>query len=318
MKSFWIFLFACCLAAGLKAQSPLTYPYPVSYLALTIEQQRVKMAFMDVRPEAQSNGRTVVLLHGKNFNGFYWKDVIHYLSGAGYRVLVPDQVGWGASDKPAIQYSFHRLAANTKALLDSLGIAQVQVVGHSMGGMLAVRFALMYPTLVEGLVLENPIGLEDYRSFVPWRSPDQQFAQELNASYESLKQYQQGYYPAWKEEYEPYVAAQWEALQQPDFATATWASALTYNMIYEQPVVYELGNLKVPTLLIIGQADRTVLGKALLPESERGKWGRYPELGKAARSRIRGSKLVALEGVGHIPHLQVPDLFRAALLGFLK
>ncbi|RYY59618.1 MAG: alpha/beta hydrolase, partial [Chitinophagaceae bacterium] len=89
MKPIVLFLFALCFVGGLWAQ-PVTYPYPVGHMTLTIEQQRVKMAFMDVRPEAQSNGRTVLLLHGKNFNGFYWKDVIRYLSGAGYRVLVPD------------------------------------------------------------------------------------------------------------------------------------------------------------------------------------------------------------------------------------
>lgn len=316
MKSWFLFLLACCVALAAPAQST-AYPYPIQYITLNIEQQRVKMAYMDIRPEAGANGHTVVLLHGKNFNGFYWKDVARYLSGGGYRVLVPDQVGWGASDKPGIQYSFHQLAANTKALLDSLGLARVQVVGHSMGGMLAVRFALMYPQVVDQLVLENPIGLEDYRSFVPWRSNDQQFAQELNATYASVKEYQQSYYPEWKAEYEPYVAAQWDALQQPDFPAAAWASALTYNMIYEQPVVYELGNLRVPTLLIIGQADRTVVGKGLLPEGERGRWGNYPELGRAAKAKIKGSKLVELKGVGHIPHIQEPDQFRAALLEFL-
>ena len=317
MKSFLLSLLFLCLAFCVQAQK-IAYPYPVSYITLPIELQQVKMAYMDVHPEAQSNGRTVLLLHGKNFNGYYWKDVIRYLSGAGYRVLVPDQVGWGASDKPSIQYSFHRLAANTKALLDSLGIARVHVVGHSMGGMLAVRFALMYPQVVEQLVLENPIGLEDYRTFVPWRSTDQLLKQELSATYESLKQYQQSYYPEWKPEYEQYVAAQWDAMQKPDFSTAAWASALTYNMIYEQPVVYEFGYLRVPTLLVIGQADRTVVGKALLPESERGNRGNYPELGKAAKAKIKGSKLVALQGVGHIPHVQAPELFRAALLEFLK
>ena len=111
---------------------------------------------------------TVLLLHGKNFNGYYWKGVIAALSSNGYRVVVPDQVGWGQSDKPNIHYSFPLLAANTKKLLDTLGITKVHVVGHSMGGMLATRFALMYPATVDKLIYEDPIGLEDYKTFVPY------------------------------------------------------------------------------------------------------------------------------------------------------
>ena len=136
----------------------LTYPFPLKFITLTIEQQQAKMAYMDV-PSAKPNGKSVVLLHGKNFNGFYWKEVIQFLTDAGFRVVVPDQIGWGQSDKPNIHYSFHLLAANTKKLLDSLNIQQTHLIAHSMGGMLATRFALMYPQAVQKLIYENPIGL---------------------------------------------------------------------------------------------------------------------------------------------------------------
>jgi pimeloyl-ACP methyl ester carboxylesterase len=293
------------------------YPYPVHYLGLTIEQQPVRMAYMDVSP-VKGNGRTVLLLHGKNFNGFYWKDVISFLSAAGYRVIVPDQVGWGYSDKPGIHYSFHLLAANTKQLLDTLGVKKVSLLVHSMGGMLGTRFVLMYPTMVDKLIYENPIGLEDYKTFVPYHSVDEQYASELKATRESLKKYQQSYYPEWKEAYEPYVDAQYAALQFPDFKKATWASALTYQMIYEQPVVYELKNIRVPTLAIIGQADRTIVGKNLLDKVTIQQHGQYPLLGKYLQQQVRGSKLIELKGVGHIPHIQVPGLFKEMVLGFLK
>lgn len=275
------------------------------------------MAYMDVEP-AKSNGETVVLLHGKNFNGFYWKDVIAFLSDNGYRVVVPDQVGWGLSDKPDIHYSFHLLAHNTKRLLDSLGIKQAHVIGHSMGGMLATRFALMYPETVDKLIYENPIGLEDYKTFVPYRTVEEQYAGELKATYESLKNYQKSYYPQWKPEYEPYVAAQYEALRYPDFQQATWASALAYQMIYEQPVVYEFRRISQPTLIIMGQEDRTVVGKNLLSKEEAARHGQYPQLGKMLQQQIKGSRLVELKGIGHIPHIQALPQFRQALLAFLK
>ncbi|HEY0058673.1 MAG TPA: alpha/beta hydrolase, partial [Flavisolibacter sp.] len=206
-----IVLFLIFIAPVAKSQET-KYSHPVSYISLNIEQQQVKMAYMDVKP-AKPNGKSVLLLHGKNFNGYYWKDVISFLANAGYRVIVPDQVGWGYSDKPDIHYSFGLLAHNTKALLDSLGVQKTHIVAHSMGGMLGTRFTLMYPSAVEKLIYENPIGLEDYKTFVPYRTVDEQYSNELKADYNSLKKYQQTYYPEWKPEYEQYVQAQYDALQ---------------------------------------------------------------------------------------------------------
>jgi pimeloyl-ACP methyl ester carboxylesterase len=295
----------------------VTYPYPVQFLNLTIEQQQARMAYMDVQP-AKPNGQAVLLFHGKNFNGYYWKDVIAALSNNGFRVVVPDQVGWGQSDKPNIHYSFPLLASNTKKLLDTLGITKVHVIGHSMGGMLATRFALMYPVTVDKLIYEDPIGLEDYKTFVPYQPLDSQYANELKATYESIKKYQQGYYPEWKPEYDQYAAAQYGSLQIPNFKEAIWASAITYEMIYNQPVVYEFKNITKPTLIIIGQADRTIVGKNLLSKEVAAQHGNYPALGKWLHQQINNSKLVELDGVGHIAHIQVPDKFMSAVLSFLR
>jgi pimeloyl-ACP methyl ester carboxylesterase len=77
------------------------YPYEVHYFNLNVQQQDLKMAYMDVIPE-NSNGKNIVLLHGKNFNGAYWRTTIERLSKEGFRVIVPDQVGFGKSSKPKI------------------------------------------------------------------------------------------------------------------------------------------------------------------------------------------------------------------------
>lgn len=294
------------------------YPYPVKTLPLTLEGQTIRMAYMDVAPTARANGRTVVLLHGKNFFGAYWRETIKALTQAGFRVVAPDQVGFGKSDKAALHYSFHQLARNTKHLLDTLGIAKA--VGHSMGGMLATRFALLYPETTERLLLENPIGLEDYRLGVPFQSVDESLATELKTTEESIRKYHATYYPngypAAHDEWVRPLAAQ---VGHPDFPKVALASALTYQMIYQQPVAYEFSRLTVPTLLIIGQQDRTVVGKGLVKDPKLlATLGQYPALGKRTAEQIRGAKLVALEKVGHIPHLEAPKEFQAALLGFLK
>lgn len=129
------------------AWEEVRYPHPVRFLPFVLEGQTVRMAYMDVAPVAGADSarQTVVLLHGRNFGGDYWSDIIERLTAAGYRVVVPDQIGFAKSAKPLITYTLDRLAESTIMLLDSLGVGAVSVVGHSMGGMLAVRRARAYP-----------------------------------------------------------------------------------------------------------------------------------------------------------------------------
>ena len=313
--SFLIIFISFLFSFHLQAQN-LQYPYPVKYFDINIDGQDAKMAFMDVKP-ATPNGQSVILFHGKNFTGFYWKEVIAFLSDAGFRVIVPDQLGWGLSTKPNAKYSFEMLAQNNMKLLDSLQIDKVNVIGHSMGGMLATRFALMYPEKTNKLILEDPLGLEDYKKFIPYRTMEQQYKKELSATYASYKKYQQTYYPVWKPEYEQYVIAQAGPLQQKDFASVAWINALTYQMIYEQPVLYDLSKLNVPTLLLVGQLDRTVVGKDMLLAKKQKRYGNYPVLASNAGKKIKNCKVVILPGVGHVPHIQSIGMFRKSVLSFL-
>ena len=294
------------------------YPYQVEFLPLTIEGQDLRMAYMNVPPEGKDLGRAVLLLHGKNFFGAYWKETIRFLARNGYRVVIPDQLGFGKSSKPNIHYSFHLLASNTKKLLDVLGVKEAAVVGHSMGGMLATRFALMYPEMISHLILENPIGLEDYRSIVPYASLEQLYQSELNAPDEGIRNYHKSYYEQWKPEYEEYagVAVRWKA--SGEYPRLAVSSALTYQMIYEQPVCHEFANIQAKTLLVIGQADRTVVGKSKVRKDLLTSVGQYPELGRKTAKLISGSTLVELPNVGHIPHLEATERFHKELLSFLN
>ncbi|WP_420155468.1 alpha/beta fold hydrolase [Siphonobacter sp.] len=313
-----LFLFILVRFASLTVAQSVEYPYPVQTVSLHQEQKTFRMAYMDVPPVGKINAKTALLFHGKNFNGVYWRDVIAFLQNAGYRVIVPDQVGWGKSDFPDLHYSFHALATHNKRLLDSLGIDKVTLIAHSMGGMLATRFTLMYPETVRELILENPIGLEDYRTIVPYLPLDDAYQNELAATYESYKKYQQSYYPQWKPAYEEWVQVQAAALKDPRFKQIAWVNALTYQMIYEQPICYEFKNIRVPTLLIIGQEDRTIVGKNRVSKDRVNQYGQYPALGKRTQQQIPGSKLVALPGVGHIPHVQDLEAYRKAVLDFVK
>src|SRR5215204_2095377 len=107
MKYFFPFLvfafFTFIQTAFSQTATGVKYPFEVKYFPLTLEKQNVEMAYMDVAAE-KPNGETVILFHGKNFNGYYWKDVISMLKRRGYRVIVPDQIGWGKSSRPNLHY----------------------------------------------------------------------------------------------------------------------------------------------------------------------------------------------------------------------
>jgi pimeloyl-ACP methyl ester carboxylesterase len=293
------------------------YPYPVARFAFTSQRQVVRMAYLDVHP-AHPNGRTAVLLHGKNFCAATWKQTIDTLSDAGYRVIAPDQIGFCKSTKPQrYQYSFQQLARNTHALLQALGVPQATMIGHSTGGMLAVRYALMYPRETEQLVLVNPIGLEDWKAKgVPSVSIDDWYARELKTSADGIRRYEQNTYYAghWRDDYEPWVQMLAGMYRGPGKDIVAWNSALLYDMIYTQPVVYEFGEIKTPTLLLIGDKDTTAIGKEFAPAEIRPTLGRYPELAKLTQQRIAGSKLVEFPELGHAPQMQDPAAFHKALL----
>jgi len=296
------------------------YPYQVHFLNFKSQNNDLKMAYMDVKPKT-SNGKTIMLLHGKNFNGAYWEKTAKDLSDKGFRVIIPDQIGFGKSSKPqSYQFSFSQLAENTKAILDELKIDKTIVLGHSMGGMVATRFALLYPNMVQKLILENPIGLEDYKTFASYQTIDQAYQSELKNTAETYKNYQLKFYydNKWKEEYQPWLdlIAGWTL--HPDYPKVAWNAALTSDMIYNQPVCYEFKNIKTPTLLIIGTRDRTAIGKDRAPKELQPKMGQYQELGKKTQQQIQGSKLVELENVGHLPHIEVYDKFWNALYDFIK
>ncbi|ASW74198.1 alpha/beta hydrolase [Chryseobacterium piperi] len=296
------------------------YPYEVHFLNLKSQKQELKMAYMDVQPKTP-NGKIIMLLHGKNFNGAYWEQTAKDLSDKGFKVIIPDQIGFGKSSKPQnYQFSFAQLAVNTKAVLNELKINKLIVLGHSMGGMLATRFTLMYPEMVNQLILENPIGLEDYKVLTKYQTIDDAYQSELKNSYESYKNYQLKFYydNQWKPEYDRWLdlLAGWTL--NKDYPQVAWNAALTTDMVFNQPVVYEFKNIKVPTLLIIGTRDRTAIGKDRALKDIQSRMGQYQELGKKTQREIAGSKLVELENVGHLPHIEVYPKFFDALYNFIK
>ncbi len=223
-------------------------------------------------------------------------------------MIAPDQIGFCKSSKPIrYQFTFQQLARNTHALLESLGVGNAIVMGHSTGGMLAIRYALMYPQQTQQLVLVDPIGLEDWkakgrpvdfrRPVVRARTEDERptgFAatsSRLITRGSGSRRMKRGC-RCWR-----------GCIGEAGKKEVAWNSALLYDMIYTQPVVYELGELQMPTLLLIGDKDTTAIGKDLASPEARAKLGNYPELGKLTAKAIPHATLVEFPTLGHAPQL---------------
>lgn len=318
------------LSAGALADTPsygpqlqgFDYPYPLKHYSFNSQGETLQMGYMDVAPLGHKNGQTVVLMHGKNFCAATWGGTIKALIGKGYRVIAPDQIGFCSSTKPGhYQYSFQQLATNTHELLKSLNIKKTVIIGHSTGGMLATRYSLMFAPEVSKLVMVNPIGLEDWKAKgVPYRTVDQWYDRELKTSADSIRQYElKTYYVnKWKPEYDRWVDMLAGLNNGPGHKLVAWNSALIYDMIFTQPVVYEFKNLQVPTTLMIGTSDTTAIGSDIASPAVKAKLGNYKVLGKQAAKMIPHARLVEFKGLGHAPQMEEPEKFNASLLKILS
>ncbi|WP_230771508.1 alpha/beta fold hydrolase [Sphingomonas sp. Leaf4] len=295
------------------------YPFPLMRMETSVGGVPAGMAYMDIRPTAAANGRTAVLLHGKNFCGNSWERTARTLAAAGWRVLVPDQIGFCKSSKPrTAQYSLHQMARLTTRLMTERGIAKAVIVGHSMGGMLALRLALAHPDRVERLVLVNPIGLKNRADDgIPYTPIDRLLQDQRATTLASIRAYQRDtyYHGTWTPAYERWARMQAGMYVGQGRDTVAMAQAKTSEMIYTQPVAYELGRIKLPMTLIVGTLDRTAFGREQASPTLAQYLETAPQQAARLATQLPNATLVRLAGVGHVPQIEVPERFERALLG---
>jgi pimeloyl-ACP methyl ester carboxylesterase len=302
--------------------SNFTYQWPVKlYEFQTQHAQTLEMAFMDVAPAGTPNNKTAILLHGRNFCSATWNATAIILSEGGYRVILPDQIGFCKSSKPLkYQFSLAQLAQNTLGLLNTLDIEKVTIIGHSMGGMLATRFSLLYPGNVTETVLVNPLGLEDWiAKGVPYPRMDDEWATELGQNYTTIRAYEQStyYVNTWSPSYDVWVNMLNNIYHGSEREAYTWNQAQVVDMVLTQPIFYEFPSLKTKTLLMVGDKDNTAIGKAWSPPDVQAVIGHYDVLGKEVAAVIPNGALVEFADLGHAPQIQDPGRFHGALMGWL-
>ncbi|MEZ7829948.1 MAG: alpha/beta hydrolase [Gammaproteobacteria bacterium] len=280
----------------------IPYPYPVHFLELNRFQQDIRMAYMDVPPSGRANGQTVFIQHGMNFYSEAYTPTIKALSAAGFRVIAVDRIGYGKSTKPILPYSFNFVAANMKSLLDELEIDEVAIFGHSMGGMTVSRFAMVYPDITTHVVMVNQIGLTDQRQSRPWRDP---FAGGGTTTYQSILRGHQNYFPLrWPPEHLEFVRRQFGQTMSGEWNRVAQVRRLQGQMLYDDPVVYDWQHIETKALVIGGEEDGLV--------------DDFPTLAHNVNNELQNSTILLYPDVGHAPQIEIPDLFHADLIRFLK
>src|SRR6202165_5429504 len=295
-----------------------SYPYPVSMLALNNDGEQLRMAYMDVAP-AQPNGRPVVLLHGRNFPSSYWAPEIKTLADAGSRVWVPAQIASGKSSKPLGELHFDTLARNTIALLDHLQITKAEIVAHSLGGMLGVRIARAYPDRVGRLLLAAPIGLEDYRLYVPPTPTEKIIENEDRLTADGYRKQLETNYSLKlpPDQVTPFIDARFNIKGSSEYPRWLRAFVNSAQMIYREPVVHEIPLVTQPTLFIMGADDHNAPGRPNAPEALRPKMGQNAELAKALAAKMPNASAEAIPDTGHLVFLEAPEKFNELMLAFL-
>ena len=285
--------------------SNVPYPHPVKYLNVRLMGEDHRMAYMDVAPQGEPNGRTVVLFHGMNFFAAAFEPTIAALTEAGFRAIAVDRLGYGRSSKPVIHYNLHMPARHTKALLDELGIERVAVLGHSMGGMVATRFASTYPDVVTHVIMSNQIGLSDTRHGRAWSDPEDGYESVLNGTtYESTLAGHRRYYPnGWRNEYLPWVKVQYGLTLSGDWPRMARVRAAQRQILFEDPVVHEWQYIQTKALVIGGADDRL--------SSD------FPGQARNVAETLANAELVLFPGIGHVPAFEYPERYHAEVVRFL-
>lgn len=284
----------------------IEYPYPVDYMPVTHFGQDGLKAYMDVAPTGTANGQTVMLFHGMNFAGIGFAPTIEALAAAGFRVVVPDRIGYGRSSKMDIPYNLHIFASDAKKLLDHLGIEQSAIVGHSMGGMLAARFAMTYPDTTTHVVLVNQIGMSDQRQSRPWRDIEEA-AQSVreNTSYQSILANHMRYYNTEiKPEYLEFVRYQYGQTLTSDWPLLARIRAWQQAILYFDPVVYDWQHIDTKALVLGGADDRLTSD--------------FAGQARMVAETLQNAELNLYPGIGHNPHFENPEQYHADLIEFLR
>lgn len=234
-------------------------------------------------------GPAVILLHGLGSVKEIWSANIGALS-AKYHVYAPDQIGFGHSDKPLLDYKIVTFVDFLHAFMQSQNLSKATLVGNSLGGWIAIDFAARHPEMVDKLVLVDSAGL-------PWEKAP---AVDLNpSSLADMRALLDSIFYDKKMASEEFVLQAFtnHVRNNDGYTIQRTLAGFAQNQFEDA----KLSSIHAPTLVVWGREDE------LIPASR----------GEKLRDGIPGAKFVVFEQCGHVPQLEKPVDFNRALLDFL-
>lgn len=233
----------------------------------------------------------LVFVHGWGASFKFWKKTLPYFSPR-FRCLAPDLPGFGTSAKPDRDYSMEALAAWLGRFLDAVGVRRASVVGHSMGGTIALLWALEAPERVERLAVVNPVvtGATAFSGAYRWlMKPGIRTLAWLLARWRRFRRWVAKDF-SWVQRLDDELA--------DDVARATYGAAIgTLRSLGEVDLAPRLGRLSMPVLSVGTDLDRVVT---------------------PGQFRAVPGRAVLLSGCGHMPMLERPEEFNRVLDAFLR
>lgn len=258
---------------------------------------------------ADGDAPAVLLLHGFTGSGGTWGPLRAALAGAyptPYRTLAVDLPGHGRSGAPAdpARYALDRTADDLARVLDALGVPRAAVLGYSLGGRLALRFALRHPDRLAALVLESASpGVADAAERATRVTADAVLADALERDGVEAFVDRWERLPLWASQ-AALPAEVRAALRRQRLANDARGLANSLRGAgagADEPVLGRLGEIRAPALLVAGALD-----------------AKYVALGRAMVGALPGARLAVVEGAGHAVHLERPGEFARLVRRFLR
>jgi pimeloyl-ACP methyl ester carboxylesterase len=268
----------------------------------------VDVAYIDEGPRGAP---PIVLVHGLSSWMGFWEYQVADLA-RDHRVLALDLPGFGASGKPDAPYSPPWFAGIIDTWLAGLGVDEAVIVGHSMGGQIAMTLAIEHPSRVRALVLSAPAGIEAFKpGAARWMKNWWHDERALEATPDELRgTFYNAVFNHKDEGTERLLEERVRMSQHPAFRSTSVAVARSIAGMLNHPVRDRLGEIKAPTLIVYGAEDRMIPNPVFTGGTTRA-------IGESAERMIPGSRLVMVPRGGHTVHHDAPDVFNAAVRQFL-
>ncbi|GAB4331303.1 MAG: alpha/beta fold hydrolase [Candidatus Abyssubacteria bacterium] len=262
----------------------------------------VRVNDVNLNYEQSGTGETIVFLHGYTGSSGDWANQVPVVS-VRYRAIAIDHRGHGKSDAPPMEeaYSINIFSEDVYALLGKLGIARCCLVGHSMGGFIALQFVLDHPEIVKALVLVDTSSgeFEVAPGYAELRAKLDEVAREKGM--EAAFQYDAEHNPVRIERFKKHPELR-EVTRRKMMNTSVDGYIYVARTFRKwRPVTDRLGEIRVPTLIFLGEEDAAFVNAS-----------------RILNEGISGSELVTIPGVGHSPHEESPQAFNDILLPFLS